>query len=332
MKVSSQSPLQSLKPAFRPVATAPGQDVFLPAVGGVPYQKVEIRTFQGMQNNFLDPSALTTVEATFGKLSADQFARLYQEFGGRSQVAYDANRSYSAVDFLPPALQALVNQDLQPPAPVQLPQSQNLEMLPHEEDKTVDLTANCHATAYEAMAAYQGDTHLEIFNGEMIMMDDLVHGDKFQSLGDKPQKAGDLVQFYDTNEWKRYTMLLHSAVYVGGGLYFEKPNTEMEGEDSPYRLATWETLSKPVQTFSEGKFETQAFRPVVQLPQAAETFASGMQSELEQWSLSQTGQPLGASVCQSLEQSLGGGLRGEYATALAPQAILIDETGRGKLA
>ncbi len=303
----------------------------LPAAAGVPYQKVEIRPFQGMQNTFLDPAALTTVEATFGRLSPEQFASLQAEFGGRSQVPYGPARSYTAVDFLPPALQALVNQDLQPPAPVTLQNTAQIEMLPHQEDKTVDLTANCHATAYEAMAAYQGDTQLEIFNGEMIAMDDLAHSDKFQALGDKPQKAGDMVQFYDTNEWKRYTMLLHSAVYVGGGLYFEKPNTEMEGEDSPYRLATWDTLSKPVATFSEGKYETQAFRPVQPLPSAAESFASSMKTELEHWSLAQTGQPLGAPLCISLEQSLGGGLRGEYATGLALQPVTLDADGRGKL-
>lgn len=323
--------LEALRPQFRRPELLAGEEISLPPAAGVPYQSVRIRPFGGVQNKFLEASALTTVEARFGPLSREQFQALHAEFGGRSEVAYNPVRDYEVVDFLPPALQALVNLDLEPPQPVKLENSAQLAVLPDQEDKRVDLTANCHATAYEAIAAYQGDAQLELFNGEMIVMDDLAHSQSFESLGALPARAGDLAQFYDTGEFKRYTMLLHSAVYVGGGLYFEKPNTESEGEDSPYRLATWETLTRPVAKYTEGRFEALAFRPRQPLAAAEKTFASGAEPEFEAWALTQGGQ-LGRKLCQSLEQSLGGGLRGEYPTALFPLPLTRDALGRGQLA
>jgi hypothetical protein len=326
--------LRSLRPAFRTPELDPGVPLDLPPVAGVPYKEVSLRSFAGLKNDFLHKDALTTVDGKFGTLTPANFAKLHAEFGGRSEVPYDPTRNYTALDFLPPGVQALVNRDLELPQPVLLPGTAQLEFAPFEEDKSVGLTLNCHSTAWNAMRAYQGAASLEIFYGEMIAMDGLVTNAPFTHLGSGkdssalPLQPGDLVQFYDTGDFARYTMLLHSAVYVGGGLFFEKPNTEMDGEDSPPRLATWETMSAPVSSFCEGRFEVRAYRATQPLPPGETAFESSVESAVKAWA-AELGEPLGLELCQEFEQSMGGGIRGEYVAGIVPVELGRNQLGHG---
>lgn len=315
--------LSSLKPRFRRFS----REVIAPLNQGpiaqVHPEKAQIQSFSAAKNDFLEPSALHTVQIDFGLLDAEEFANLHSEFGGRSETIYDPEREYTVRDFLPPVLQALVNQDLELPEPVTLPDSESTELLPWEGNKTVDLTMNCHATSWEAARAYQGDRReLNIFLGEMVVMDNLLASD-FEVLPDESDlKPGDIVAFEEVSDWARMTMLLHTAVYVGGGLYFEKPNTESPGEDAPYRLATREMLEKPVSDYSDGSFKSIAYRPRRELLSSQEAFGS---HQLDEWALENG--PLGLTTCSVLEQSMGGGILGEHATALAKVSLAKRDDG-----
>lgn len=335
------TPLLDLKVRLRPLTTRTAETLPTTSVAGVEV-KATREEYQGVSNSFLDTSALSTAKFDFGTVEADEFAKLKAEFGGKSQVTYQADRSYSAVDFLPPALQALAGKDLEVPERVKLPGSEALFNLPERENKPVDLTANCHGTAWEAVQAYQGQGELEIFLGDAIIMDGhLEDGRRFRSLGkldaehskelaQQSLQPGDVVAFYNPNGFMM-TNLLHTATYAGGGLFFEKPDTERQDMDAPYRLATAEMVMKPIEKFLEGPVEARMYRPEEMLPSPKAAFAAGNSEEIANWAKEQ-GRELGMPLLTQLEMGLGGGIRGEYLTSLVDVPVLLAADGRGAAA
>lgn len=339
MQVTTQSlspsrrRLDSLRPTFREFPREDTEPLEIFQIQGVEVEEATAERFIGAHNDFLDPAALTTADLDFGPLTNDQFQALHEEFGGLSEVSYQPGAEYEAADFLPPVLQALLNQDLELPEAVTLPESAEYAYPPMGEDLPVDLTANCHGTAWEAARSFQGENEsAHIYLGDAVVMDDALESSRFQAVGtpgkEQPEglKPGDVVAFDEVSEWARMTMLLHTAVYVGGGLFFEKPNTESDGEDSPYRLATWEMLTAPVDNYVDGAFTAQAYRPVQALPHASETFQS---DQLDQWQ--QEHGTLDKPVLTVLEPSMGGGIRGMWSTALATVPLEKDVDGRSRL-
>jgi hypothetical protein len=333
MKVSIHSRsqwLSSLKPEFREFPREDWQTLDIADVRGVDVEEATTERFVGARNEFLEPSALSTADLDFGRLTESEFGKLKSEFGSLSEVGFRPDRDYEAADFLPPVVQALLNQDLEIPEPVVLPESADYAFPPVGDDLPVDLTANCHGTAWEAMRSFQGHNDAaNIFLGDALVMDDALRTDKFQKIGesgkDEPQglKPGDVVAFDEVSEWARMTMLLHTAVYVGGGLFFEKPNTESDGEDSPYRLATWEMLTAPVNDYVDGKFTAQAYRPTAKLDRASEMFKS---DQLDEWQ--QEHGRLDKPVLTVMEPSMGGGVRGMWSTAMASVPLEKQPDGR----
>ena len=97
-------------------------------------------------------------------------------------------------------------------------------------------------------------------------------------------KPGDLVQYKTVGGMRTETSLLHSAVYVGNGLFVDKPHTEgsdvhepakyADQEETPYRLVTLEMMSKPLSESSRFGFEIEAWRPTGPIPQAETAFGS----------------------------------------------------------
>lgn len=339
MKTSANSPLAPLSVSLRRLSTHTAERLPIASVAGVPVTSASRDQYEGVTNTFLEPSALSTANVDFGTLDKAQFERLHAEFGGQSKVPYQAGRAYEAEDFLPPALQALAGRDLQVGDRVVLPRSSSLENLPHEEDKPVDLTTNCHGTSWEAMQAFQGQPDLDIFFGDAVAMEcQLENPDRFDkiaeigpdqtaSLDAQRLQPGDVVAFYNPGAASVCT-LLHTAVYAGAGLFFEKPDTESADYDAPYRLATAEMVRRPVEKFLEGPAEARIYHPKESLPQAEETFAASNAGQIAEWARNE-GQALTMPLLTQMELSLGGGFRGEYLTALVPQPLSFDESGRG---
>ncbi|MCK6551237.1 hypothetical protein L6R52_35710 [Myxococcota bacterium] len=333
----AKAPLLDLVPTFSETVRAPAGRVELPVIAGV---RVEghLERFEGVKSS-LGETAHVTVDARLGKLDAAAFDAVHAALGGRSKVTFDAGREYSVRDFLPPALQALVNRDLELPEAVKLKGSHVVDDMGRGEDLSVGLTMNCHATAWEAASAYQRDKReISIFYGEMVTMDELVHDEtRFTKLGEATAETladltkldlrpGDVIQFFEVSDWARMTMLLHSAVYAGGGLFFEKPNTEgperddpanyLTQEETPYRLATLELVAAPISVAVEGRFRAEVHRPKRELEPAEQIFESSLESATKAWA-QKKGRPLGNELVAELEQSLGGGIRAEHVSALA---------------
>lgn len=341
-------PLLPLQAVFSDTVRSDLGPVTLPDIAGKAVQARE-QKFEGLQSSLGDGS-LTTVDARLGTLTRAEFDAVHAELGGRSSVAFDPARDYRVVDFLPPALQALVNKDLEIPEAVTLEGTKALARKLTLEggliiggdfdgsDLNVGLTMNCHAAAWEAARAYGGATDsVAVFYGEMVTMDTVTHDESmFKKVGEVDAEhlqdlvalglePGDLVQFHEVTDWMRMTMLLHTAVYVGGGLFFEKPNTEgaeqpdpekwIEQEETPFRLTTLDRMAAPLSQAVDGHFRIEVLRPQVALDDPARVFGSSLQEPLEGWARSR-GRALGCDLVTEFEQGMGGNIRAEYASAL----------------
>lgn len=340
-------PLTDLTPGFRTFPRAFERALALSEVAGVRVERASIQRFEGARNEWLHKDALTTVDVAFGKLDRASFDKLHAEFGGHSQVEFDATREYTAVDFMPPLVQALVNQDLQPKDRQELPGTADFDMMmmPRMENKALGVTTNCHGTAWGAARAFQdaagSAAAAPIFFGDALRIEGLV-GEHFEPLHELDAseihrldaldlKPGDVVQFENISDWASMTSLLHTAVYAGGGLFFEKPDTEMQSEDSPYRLATTETMSAPVSDFAEGTYKVKVLRAKRELPPAREAFRSGFSEMFEAYAkVNQRSLGLDAIIEQS-ELSAGGGMLGVYPSGLLELPLTRGADGRARI-
>lgn len=321
-------------PATKPMGPA---KLSSPTIAGVKVQSATVLAFEGLKGN--NPLMTQTVDVRFGKLSHEQFTALHKEFGGLSQVKYDAARDYTAIDFLPPAMQALVNKDIDPGAPVTLKGTTRLNKAMGNQgagDIVLGVSPNCHGTAWEMMRAFQGQSssHVALLYGDaqMVGYEDTAN---FTALGTAPASAaasllvglepGDVLAFKQ-GEYE----LLHSAVYVGGGLFFEKPDTEVDdGSETPWRLVTLEQSIAPIKDFLGDDPTVESYRPAAPLKSAAENFSAGEDGQrLEAWANTR-GTPLGKPLVQELEVGLGGGIRGVHLSAVEVRRVEVGADGRG---
>ncbi len=262
-------------------------------VAGVPVTATVMR-FNGVHSTSF-PEALKTLDVRLGTLTPGQFEAVKASFGNASTVKYDAQRDYRAVDFLPPAVQALIGRDLDRQPQPAIPGTELIGSLDPRMRGNLDirLAPNCHGTAWEVARAFQGQARdsVALFYGDPIRMDNLVSSSgAFRKLGTvtgdrlSDLKPGDLVQFKTVEGMRTQTSLLHSAVYVGNGLFVDKPHTEgsdvhepakyADQEETPYRLVTLEMMSKPLSESSRFRFEIEAWRPTGPIPQAEPAFGS----------------------------------------------------------
>lgn len=269
---------------------------------------------------------LRGADVQFGKLTPPQFDALKAEFGGRSQVRFDAQRNYSATDFLPPALQGLVGKDLDTGQPVEIPGTSSLaeEML-LSGNVSIGATPNGHGTAWEAARAYQGQTgsHVQLAYGDASTAQTAYERDfkKVSTL-----KPGDVVTF--SNE----TQLLHSAVYAGGGLFFEKPDTEIDdGNESAYRLATYEQVTAPIHDAMGADLIVNHLSPKANLPAPSQAFTASEYATKLESILQKRGETTGRPLVMEVHLGIGGGTQGMTMNAVVTKRVETNTLGLGVL-
>lgn len=344
---ASKAPAGAKKPALaalngtiQPAATRPLGKAKLPeTIAGVRVRSATVHEFTGL-NGARELMARTT-EVSFGKLTRPQFDALASEFGGKSAVKFDAARAYSAVDFLPPAMQALVNRDLDTGSQVTLAGTAKLaEKMMMGELVSIGATPNCHGTAWEMVRQYQAaSAHVQLAYGDAQHVD-ASYGTEFQTLATaKPGqpldlsklRPGDVVSFNRHDKDLGDLELLHSAVYVGGGLFFEKPDTESdEYGESPYRLVTLDQVVAPIEDYLSEKPAMTARRPNGPLAAPAEAFAAAGDdvAKLEKI-LNKRGETVGRPLTVELIMGMGGGVRGIAFNAVVTKRVETDAEGRG---
>jgi hypothetical protein len=335
-------PLISLRPTFRRFPLVRVSKAPITSVAGVPVRHASVMRFNGAVNSVLHESALTTLHIPFGAISQHRFDQLWAAFGRRSQVSYSPSGRYDLIDFLPPVIQAVVNLDLELPPPQPLVGSRGWNLRDPDQELSVWLDANCHGTSWSFARACRSDARqMLVFFGDMLGMDSALGGDRFQTieslamgqlnlLGVIPMQPGDIVGFYEVSEWPRVTMLLHTAVHIGAGLFVEKPNTEMAGEDSPYRICTAEMIALPLLHAVGNSVRAVVYRAKGPMSPAAQTFQTSYSEPLV--ALSRTGgRPIGMPIVSQYEYGLGGGINNETMCAIATMPISFGEDGRARL-
>ena len=308
-------------------------------IAGVPVKEARAQLYQGLTGTKALMHSSTDVR--FGKVSQPQFEALKAEFGGQSKVPFEAGREYSAIDFLPPSLQGLVNKDLDAPKPIELKGTKGLREM-GEGNFTIGLTPNCHGTAWEAARAFQGQTSAShaLFYGDAVTAGGQYETPgAFKAIGSaKPGvapdfleklKAGDLVTFSEFQDGIGETALLHSAVYAGGGLFFEKPDTEDDSySETPYRLVTYDQMKAPIVDFLAAEPSVTARRPEKPLESGITAFGTLDEANLTKWA-QKKGTTLGKPLVMELEMGMGGGVRGMHVSVLDTHKVTIGANGRG---
>lgn len=341
-RAAPKSPLASLDATLTDARSAVRGKLNFPAsVAGVPVKSANELQYSGVKGD--NELMLRGADVQFGKLSPSQFDALKAEFGGRSQARYDANRSYSATDFLPPMLQGLIGKDLDTGAPVEIPGTEALAAdLMSEGNLTIGSSPNCHGTAWEAARAFQGQTgaHVQFAYGDATTAQgvylDLVkvaRTEPGQKLDLSKLKPGDIVSFGTADSTGAERDLLHSAVYAGGGLFFEKPDTESDDyRETPYRLVTLEQALAPIKHYvGDEPLVLTSLRPKGPLASPAQTFAAtDGPNELEAL-LQKRGETTGKPLVLELYLGMGGGVKGMSLNAVLTKRLEVDAQGRGVL-
>ncbi|MCK6546938.1 hypothetical protein L6R52_13900 [Myxococcota bacterium] len=355
-RVRSDDPgVLDLRARLRRLEATRGVPIELEAteIAGVPIKRAKKVRFLGLAEK--SPAATSTsIVAELGVLDRASFDRVHAALGGLSKVPFVDGRRWELTDFLPPKLQALLGRDLVVPTIRTIPGSETWDVLPRGEPKTVDLTMNCHATAYEVLRAYQGDDEsVSIFFGDPLAMDALAdegylttvaRADDPAALKDLSLRPGDLLELFEpvgADGPFRATHLVHSAVHVGAGLFIEKADTEVRGKDFPYRLATLDQVVQPIADLLDGAAPRAAIlRAELPLPEPEHAFGASVARDVARWERDhhqRVGMPLARAieleeVRDPAQDRTAAGITGEWLTAIDVLPLGVTTEGRGTIA
>ena len=234
-----------------------------------------------------------------------------------------------------------MNKDVDSPASIELKGTAGLREMGTGNFK-VAITPNCHGTAWEAARAFQGQTTAShaLFYGDAITADAAyAEAGAFKTVGtSKPGvtpdfldklKPGDIVGFNEYQEGLGDLTLLHTAVYAGGGLFFEKPDTEIDDySETPYRLVTYDQMKAPIADYLGAEPSVTARRPDRAMASGVTAFGTPDEANLTQWA-QKKGTSIGKPLVIELEMGMGGGVRGMHVSALDTHKVTIGANGRG---
>lgn len=200
--------------------------------------------------------------APLGTLTQQQFDYLIQFYGSRSKVSYEASRNYDLTDFLPPSIQAVINQTFNPIEYSFEPlyDEQYDSLLENDSDSAMDFWAlrknglgtqtNCWNTTFENLNAI-------LFNSTQYRL--FLPGR--WTANDEVDSNSQIIPFDDITTWDMLVireksfvapdsaMLMHTAIFLNKNVVFEK--TDSSAND-PYRLSlVQDVLAKYKEIFGD---------------------------------------------------------------------------------
>lgn len=223
------------------------------------------------------PSFALSLDAEFGRLSQTAFTKLMRIYSGwsetKSQVFYDPDRTFYLMDFLPPLLQATNGchfHSTRTPFGKRLPSFLGgpNDTVKRYSDQDVLLTYNCWGFAWEVL--FQADnadvsamtistadptSAWRAFTGPGF---DLIQSSQTNapllkpdnvSLRNQKLRPGDVLLIWHRNPTTASgtdLYLDHVATCIDDDVYFEKSGS---GDNVPFRLSTWEMITKNFPTF-----------------------------------------------------------------------------------
>lgn len=175
------------------------------------------------------------LDVTVGRIDETTFQKLHQRFQTKRTEAYDAMKVYKLVDFLPSFVRKTHGKVLVPhatPADASLVAALASREMPTDGKAYVD--ANCHSVTWQWVNHLQGrgadDAVLTLMDGENLFADTAA----FETVDEDALAPGDVYFAKGNGGTDQIDAVLHSGVYLGQGLVFEKGNP---GQDYPYRIA-----------------------------------------------------------------------------------------------
>lgn len=178
-----------------------------------------------------DPEDQYILDVTLGQISEAQFQTLQAHYRVQLNTPYDSQRIYKLVDFLPAFMQKMNGYVL---VPHSLPAAPELLKALESQGKSTEnvayVDANCHSVTWQWVNHLQGkgsnEALLVLADGEQLGLDFKV----------KPRdlQPGDVLVIRGTGGFDQVDAVLHSAIYLGYGLVFEKGNP---GAEYPYRMS-----------------------------------------------------------------------------------------------
>lgn len=272
----------------------------------------------------------------FGKVSQTQFDALKSFYGSRSQVAYQDTRSYDLSDFLPPSIQAVINQTFSPIF-------HNTDGLYSE--KYEYLLDTDSGMDFWALRKNGLSTVTNCWNTTFENINAIVFGKNTYRLtvpsrwtaGDEVDAASKVIDRDDVQLWDMLvireksfvsedsSMLMHTALFLNKNVVFEKTDSS---ENDPYRLSlVKDVLAKYKEIFGE--------HLIVEYRRATQPF---LQTEvyMQDPIILELIKKLDASVntdfiSAGCETGMGGGCDMYLTTVVPTEIITYKKTGRGIL-
>ncbi len=276
------------------------------------------------------------LSVSLGKVSQTHFDSLHAYYGARSQVAYDSQHNYDLSDFLPPSMQAVINQSF---APIfhntDGLYSQKYEYL-FDTDSGMDLWAlrknglstvtNCWNTTFENLNAilFNKQTYRLTVPSRWTANDevDLVS----QSIAEDDVQLWDmLVIRQKSSVAEDGAMLMHTAIFLNKNVVFEKTDSS---ENDPYRMSlVKDVLAKYKEIFGE--------QLVVEYRRVSQPFLEKeyfVQDPMILELIKQQDASVNTSfIAAGCETGLGGGCDMFLTTVVPTEIIIYKKTGRGIL-
>jgi len=212
-------------PAPSDAATDPRiVDLTVARQAGVAYD-VSYRSFTGPS----DPRDARMLDLVFAPMTREQFDTLTTAYGGTGFVPYVECQRYDLTAFLPPKMQALVGHRLEAIVEPDVEWVRNL-LYDVSGVTSIHTCSNCYCTVWELLRNERpgdpsdGETFHLFWNSEHVMSGELTSDERSRTLGVDELRFGDVVLFFE-RVTETYRRLLHAAMFIDQGVYFEKTDT-----------------------------------------------------------------------------------------------------------
>lgn len=220
-----------------------------------------------------DPNDAYALEIRFSPMTRQQFNALTEAYGGSGFVPYSAGARYELSDFQPPVIQALIGLRF-PPILEEGYASLKKNAAEFNLDSTICTQANCYSTVWEIVRAKPFKTSQDkgifclFWEGEYIFNETICKAEYGKVIAPASLRPGDVVLFFDRIN-AEYRSLMHAAVFIDNGLYFEK--TDSDG-DVAWRFVYYSDMANKLQKLTESgnlEVEFRRFNGTFPHPKAA---------------------------------------------------------------
>ncbi|MFZ2956210.1 MAG: hypothetical protein WA705_04915 [Candidatus Ozemobacteraceae bacterium] len=232
---------------------------------------VKKHEFTGPSN----PSDSYALEIRFSPMTKVQFDGLTKAYGGSGFVPFSEKARYELSDFQPPVVQALIGFRF-PPIIEEGYKSLKDTAEEFNLDSTICTQSNCYSTVWEVVRAKPFKTPKDkgvfclFWEGEYVFNETICKAQYGTVIATDSLRAGDVVMFFDrTND--EYRSLMHAAVFVDKGLYFEK--TDSDG-DVAWRFVYYSDMASKLKELTQsGNLEVEFRRFNGTFPHPAKAFS-----------------------------------------------------------